>query len=77
MRSCAPGGSRRGGWFLRSERWHYLGYALREAELYDLAADPGERRNVAAEHPDRVRAIRAEIQRWFQTTGAVPEVPAG
>jgi uncharacterized sulfatase len=66
-----------GGWFLRSERWHYLGYALREAELYDLAADPHERHNVAAEHPDRVRAIRAEIQRWFQTTGAVPELPAG
>jgi arylsulfatase A-like enzyme len=40
-------------------------------ELYDLAADPGEKRNVAAEHPDVVkqfaeylRSARVDSPRW-------------
>ena len=38
-------------------------------ELYDLAADPGEQKNLAAEQPDRLAAMRAEIQRL---EGAAP-----
>ena len=30
-------------------------------ELYDRAADPGEQRDVAAEHPDEVRRLRAAL----------------
>lgn len=52
----------RRGW--RSERWKYV-----EApnapdvppELFDLAADPRERRNVAAEEPIQVEALRARV----------------
>jgi arylsulfatase A len=32
---------------------------LPDLQLYDLATDPGERTNLAADHPDRVAAMRA------------------
>jgi arylsulfatase A-like enzyme len=32
-------------------------------ELYDLAADPGETKNVAADHPDIVSKLRQEAER--------------
>jgi arylsulfatase A-like enzyme len=34
-------------------------------ELYDLAADPGETRNVAAEHPEVVTRLREAYEAWF------------
>jgi len=36
-------------------------------ELYDLAADPGELHDLAAEAPDRVRALRQTVAAWFDT----------
>ncbi|RUL88269.1 sulfatase family protein [Tautonia sociabilis] len=38
---------------------------LEAPELYDLAADPGETRNLAGEHPDRVEEMRTMIDRWW------------
>jgi arylsulfatase len=34
-------------------------------ELYDLEVDPGEARDVAAEHPDVVARLRAAYDAWF------------
>ncbi|MFB6135933.1 MAG: arylsulfatase [Halobacteriaceae archaeon] len=34
-------------------------------ELYDLAADPGEHRNVAADHPEVVTRLREAYEEWF------------
>jgi len=34
-----------------------------EAELYDLAGDPGETRNVAPDHPERVERMAEEVRR--------------
>jgi arylsulfatase A-like enzyme len=34
-----------------------------KVELYDVVADPGERRDVAAEHPDVVSSLREELAR--------------
>lgn len=34
-------------------------------ELYDLQADPGETRNVLAEHPEAVAKLRAAYDRWW------------
>jgi arylsulfatase A len=38
--------------------------------LFDLVADPGERKNLAAQHPDKVKALRAEFERWFKEVTA-------
>ncbi|MEX2187156.1 MAG: sulfatase [Pirellulales bacterium] len=37
----------------------------RPAELYDLVADPHEETNLAAEHPDRVAALRGRLDAWW------------
>jgi arylsulfatase A-like enzyme len=34
-------------------------------ELYDLRADPGEAKNVIAEHPEVVARLRASYDRWW------------
>jgi len=36
-----------------------------EYELYDLARDPAERVNLAAEHPDVVERLRAVLAAWY------------
>jgi arylsulfatase A-like enzyme len=33
-------------------------------ELFDLLADPGERNDIAAEHPELVASMRGELGRW-------------
>lgn len=38
--------------------------ADKRVELYDLVADPGERRDVAAEQPGELRRMQALLQRW-------------
>jgi arylsulfatase A-like enzyme len=46
-----------------------------KVQLYDLAADPGEQNNLAAERPDRVAALLAEGRERFarRTEGAIAE----
>ncbi len=34
-------------------------------ELYDVAADPGESKNVAAEHPEQAAELKAAYEKWF------------
>ena len=34
-------------------------------ELYDLKADPGETKNVIAEHPEVVAGLRAAYDQWW------------
>jgi arylsulfatase len=36
-------------------------------ELYDLKADPGEKTNVAAQHPDEVRAMDVAYSQWWDS----------
>ena len=41
-------------------------YALvKNVELYDLLADPGQKTDVAAEHPDVVARLRKEYEAWW------------
>jgi len=35
-----------------------------EGLLYDMNADPGQRRDVSAEHPDVAQKLRAELEQW-------------
>lgn len=41
---------------------------VNDAELYDLASDPGEARNVIADHPAEVARLRAAYDRWWDAT---------
>ncbi len=41
-------------------------------ELYDLTADPGEEKDIAADHPEIVKQLNAEYDRWW--AGAVPNM---
>jgi arylsulfatase A-like enzyme len=38
--------------------------------LYDLARDPSERTDLAADHPDRVRELQARWEAWFAEVDA-------
>ena len=39
---------------------------VNNAELYDLKADPGEKTNVIADHPDVVATLRASYEQWWK-----------
>jgi len=45
-------------------------------QLYDLEADPGERRDLAADRPERTRELLAELARIARRLEADAEVPA-
>jgi arylsulfatase A-like enzyme len=50
---------------VREENWKYV-FDLREGveELYDLASDPAEQRNLAAALPDRCARLRQRLAAW-------------
>jgi arylsulfatase A-like enzyme len=61
---------------LRAGRWKYI--ESREEsrfELYDLAADPGERRNVVAAAPREAASLPARLARWVGSAPALPAPP--
>ncbi len=65
-----PGGAvREGNWKLIE--W----YEDDSAELFDLAADPGEATDVSAKHPDRVKQLRAKLAGWRMAVGAQEMTP--
>ncbi len=41
---------------------------FRGKELYNLATDPGQRKNIAAQHPKIVRALRDHYEQWWART---------
>lgn len=59
---------------LRVGNWKYI-EALEEetVELYDLALDPDERTNVAAEHPEAVEALARRVREWVREHAASGE----
>ncbi len=54
---------------LETDRWKYI--QTTEPELYDLEADPGEERNIAAEQPQRAEhfqeRLKAMLQEYLRT----------
>ena len=53
---------------IRSGHWKLLAeYDGSEPQLYDLAADPNESKNLAADHPERVDALRRDLLEWHRT----------
>jgi arylsulfatase A-like enzyme len=53
---------------LRDRRWKYVWNAAAEDELYDLALDPGELRNMATDpaYRDELRRLRHRMVDWMQ-----------
>lgn len=43
-----------------------------EWELYDTTTDPGETRNLAAQHPERVQSMTLLCETWAVRVGVVP-----
>ncbi|MBN8730144.1 MAG: arylsulfatase [Acidobacteria bacterium] len=41
-----------------------------ETELYDMSHDPGERTNIAPDHPDVVGRLRREYEAWYRDVTA-------
>ena len=64
---------------VQDERWKLHAYLYKDRyELYDLAADPGERRDVAAEHPDVVARLSFELLKRLELTRPhAPGLPSG
>ncbi|MCC7377273.1 MAG: sulfatase [Verrucomicrobiales bacterium] len=61
---------------VRSGRWKYVEfYDTGEVELYDLASDFGETRNLARDQARRVRRMRETLARWRTDMGAQANSP--
>jgi len=55
---------------VREGDWKYIYNATRgREELYDLARDPDEKQNRAAEEPERCRRLRQRLAAWKDHTG--------
>lgn len=61
---------------MRRQNWVMVEYYDEEAvELYDLSSDVTESRDVAAQNPDRVAAMRAALAAWRSRIGAQTNRP--
>lgn len=65
---------------VRTERWKYVRYPhgdggpdRHKAELFEIAADPDETRNLIERKPDVAKELRAELDRLLQATDALPD----
>jgi arylsulfatase A-like enzyme len=65
---------------VRTERWKYVRYPhgdggpdRHKAELFEVAADPDEARNLIDARPDVVRELQLELDRLLAATDAVPD----
>ncbi len=58
------------------DKWQWKKFAIRSQRfrlvnntaLFDMQNDPGQAKNVIDEHPDVVRAMRAEYEAWWKET---------
>lgn len=85
-------GSRSGSFMLRQGRWKLLYHVGMPRQLFDLAADPGETRDLGPDHPeaDRLEALLREIcdpeevdsrakadqRRWIERWGGADAIAA-
>jgi uncharacterized sulfatase len=64
-------------YFLRTRDWHYIWYPDQDInELFELASDPQEERNVADRHEALVQDFRRQINDWrAHVTRSLPDGP--
>ncbi|MFK7983602.1 MAG: sulfatase [Saprospiraceae bacterium] len=53
-----------------TEKEHYTGYYSKDPQLFNLADDPNELKNVAEQYPEEVQRLTDKINDWWQ-----PEIP--
>ncbi|MCD6304230.1 MAG: arylsulfatase [Planctomycetes bacterium] len=66
---------------VRTQRWR-LQLTGRRAKLFDMPADGGQKKDVAAEHPDVVRRLSRAYEAWYADVrkglaGMPPPLPVG
>ena len=62
--------------YLRRGDWKLIySEEQREAALYNLATDPGERHNLAKAKPDEAKRLRAKLAAWQKRMGAKMPTP--
>jgi arylsulfatase len=59
---------RQGDWKLR---WQYKPLGKENWELFNLAADPAERKDLAAEHPDKLKAMAGLWDHYVQANNVI------
>jgi arylsulfatase len=59
---------RQGDWKIR---WEYKPFGKGDWELFDLAADPGERQDLAKERPDKLQALLALWDSYVRTNNVI------
>lgn len=57
----SPDAAKYNGFAVRSKRWRLVG----KHELYDMVNDPGESKNVIADHPEVARELFAAYETWW------------
>lgn len=57
-------------WGLRDGRWKFSASFTdtKDAELYDLQADPNEQHNLASQFPQRIQAYQRACRQWYVET---------
>jgi arylsulfatase B len=62
-----------------TDRWRLVSPSLdgdpAKRELYDCAADPGQKADISAANPDVVRALTAEYERWWAEVSKGSDLP--
>jgi len=53
-------------WVIDGHRKLILPHPSGDPELYDLAADPHEKNNLAGRHPDAIKALRRKLDAWWK-----------
>lgn len=56
-----PDGSKYKGFGVRNQRFRYVN----NEELFDLVNDPGETKNVIADHPEVAKQMKADFDKWW------------
>jgi arylsulfatase len=57
---------------IRADQWKLVSKHPGGWELYDVAADRAEQHDLAAQNPDRVKAMAAQWDTWAKRAGVLP-----
>jgi len=55
-------------WYVRSGKWKLIAWNRDIPLLFDVSADPGEYKNLAAQYPEVVSDLHKEFSAWIHTT---------